>query len=87
MKIRRGLLIAFEGLDKTGKTTHSKLLSDALNTLNIKSLKLRFPDRNTELGKLLDSYLKKQIDLNPEVSHMLFSANRWEVKDKLIQYL
>ena len=57
--MRRGLLIAFEGLDKTGKTTHSKLLSKALNDLGQAAKNVRFPDRTTDVGKLIDRYLRR----------------------------
>lgn len=57
--MKRGIIIAFEGLDKTGKTTHSRLLNEALNKNKINSKLMRFPNRLTELGKLIDRYLKK----------------------------
>jgi dTMP kinase len=83
----RGLLIVFEGLDKSGKSTQSKLLYDALNSKNIKSELWRFPNRTTSIGKLIDAYLTKQIELEDHAVHLLFSANRWEqvneIKEKL----
>ncbi|KAH8739671.1 thymidylate kinase [Cryptosporidium ryanae] len=39
------------------------------------------PDRKTEIGKILDLYLRKQLKLPPEASHLLFCANRWELND------
>lgn len=74
--MRRGLLIAFEGLDKAGKTTHCKLLYNNLKK-NHKTQLIHFPVRNSATGVAIDSYLKSKIDLAAEASHLLFSANRW----------
>lgn len=75
--MKKGLLVAFEGLDRTGKTTQSKLLLANLLSLNLKAKLIHFPVRTSATGRILDQYLKKQIDLNSQASHLLFSANRW----------
>lgn len=49
---------------------------------------VKFPDRTTEIGKLINEYLvNKDFQLPKESIHLLFSANRWEVRDKLLQKL
>ena len=83
----RGLLIVFEGLDKSGKTTQSKLLCDALNSKSFPSESWRYPDRSTSIGKLINNYLCKQIELEDHAVHLLFSANRWETVDVMKQKL
>ena len=40
----RGILIAFEGGDKSGKSTQSRHLSYLLNTVGIDSKLIKFPD-------------------------------------------
>lgn len=48
----------------------------------------RCEDRTTEIGKLINEYLvNKDFQLPKESIHLLFSANRWEVRDKLLQKL
>jgi len=37
-------------------------------------------DRTTTIGKMIDSYLRSGQDLNDQVIHLLFSANRWEAR-------
>ena len=37
------------------------------------------PDRTTPIGKMIDSYLRSQSDLDDRAIHLLFSANRWEL--------
>lgn len=78
---KRGSFILFEGVDRCGKTTQSELLAKYLNENSGKPAELiRFPDRNTTIGQIIDSYLKSKNDLNDHSIHLLFSANRWERK-------
>ena len=84
---KRGVFAVFEGLDFSGKTTQSKLLYNKLNETNMKSVHMRFPDRDTDIGKIIDKYLKGEIKLNDQTIHLLFSANRWELMDKIENYL
>jgi len=86
--MKRGALIVLEGCDKAGKSTHSKLLVEALNHTHGKTTHLmNFPDRTTEIGKMLDAYLKCQKDVKDEAIHLLFSANRWELVPKIKELL
>jgi len=78
------MLIVFEGLDKTGKTTQSQLLFRYFTENGKPAILIRFPDRSTEIGNLIDKFLKKEINLSAECAHLLFSANRLE-KLELIQ--
>ncbi|NXX75001.1 KTHY kinase, partial [Urocolius indicus] len=47
------------------------------------------PERTTEIGQLINSYLLKEKNLEDHTIHLLFSANRWEhvplMKEKLHQ--
>ena len=84
MSTKRGALIIFEGLDRIGKTTQSKLLLDYLSDeCGLRCERLAFPDRSTQIGKLIDAYLKRQIEFNDQTIHLLFSANRWECMDSM----
>lgn len=78
--IRRGTFIVFEGCDRGGKTTQCKKLVEALNNKNIPAEYMNFPDRSTPIGKMINDYLKKNIELSDRVVHLLFSANRWELE-------
>ncbi|CCD24456.1 bifunctional thymidylate/uridylate kinase NDAI_0D01420 [Naumovozyma dairenensis CBS 421] len=82
----RGKLILVEGLDRTGKTTQTTLLLKKLSSQDAKLIK--FPDRTTPIGKLIDNYLTdKEFHLPDQAVHLLFSANRWEVADSIKQLL
>ncbi|XP_038604760.1 thymidylate kinase isoform X5 [Tachyglossus aculeatus] len=86
---RRGALIVLEGVDRAGKSTQCRKLMDALRDSGQPAHLLTFPERSTEIGKLLSSYLEKKINLEDHTVHLLFSANRWEqvpmMKEKLNQ--
>lgn len=80
-KQQRGALIVFEGLDRCGKSTQAQLLHSALEGAKL----VRFPDRTTPIGKVIDDYLNRRIELNDQAIHLLFSANRWEVSESIIK--
>ncbi|XP_032285278.1 thymidylate kinase [Mirounga leonina] len=86
---RRGALIVLEGVDRAGKSTQSRKLVAALCAAGHRAELLRFPERSTEIGKLLSSYLEKKSEVEDHSVHLLFSANRWEqvplIKKKLSQ--
>lgn len=79
----RGLLIVFEGLDRCGKTTQSSQLVSSLENC----IKLNFPDRTTTVGGLINSYLQGSSQLDDHAVHLLFSANRWELKGRIAELL
>ena len=79
--MRRGLFIVFEGLDRSGKSSQKALLAEQL-----KAREIAFPNwESTESGKLLDKYLnnKNEFEICDEAVHLLFSMNRWEVKQSI----
>ncbi|KAJ2237535.1 Thymidylate kinase [Coemansia sp. RSA 485] len=83
----RGLFILFEGCDRSGKTTQSTRLVQALNDSGVKAKLLKFPDRTTAIGKMIDGYLTQKSQLSDEAIHLLFSANRWEAMEQMRQDL
>lgn len=48
---------------------------------------INFPDRTTECGSLINSYLTNKTDLNDETIHLLFTINRWEAMKKMEKLL
>jgi len=84
---KRGLFFVFEGLDRSGKSTQSKLLAKCLEEEGTKVAWRCFPDRSTPIGILIDLYLRRKIDLHDRAVHELFSANRWESMQSFNQEL
>lgn len=83
MKMPRGILIAIEGVDRVGKSTLSKKLVESLKESGRAAEYIRFPDRNTPVGKLISSYLSCDTPLDDKAIHLLFAANRWEWNEKI----
>ncbi|KAG9198400.1 Thymidylate kinase [Epicoccum nigrum] len=81
----RGKLVVFEGLDRAGKTTQCQMLVDALREEGQDVLFMRFPDRTTPIGQMINSYLSGESEQDDHVIHLLFSANRWEAVPKITQ--
>ncbi|EPE02824.1 thymidylate kinase [Ophiostoma piceae UAMH 11346] len=83
----RGALVILEGLDRSGKTTQGQLLAKRLANEQGEGCRrvevMRFPDRTTPIGQMIDSYLKSQANMDDHVIHLLFSANRWEAVKKI----
>lgn len=84
---RRGALIVLEGADRAGKSTQARRLVEALKEQGYQAEGMRFPERTTEIGRLVGSYLEKKSNIEDHTVHLLFSANRWEhvplIKEKL----
>jgi hypothetical protein len=68
----------FTGIDRCGKSTQVKLLADGLNAVGKTSEAIRFPNRESNIGQLINTYLSSTSNLNDQTIHLLFSANRWE---------
>ncbi|KAL4815326.1 thymidylate kinase-domain-containing protein [Aspergillus spinulosporus] len=79
----RGVLIVVEGLDRAGKSSQCKFLHNLLQESGRPVKYIRFPDRTTPIGKLIDGYLRGQSHLDDHSIHLLFSANRWEVAQSI----
>lgn len=85
----RGAFILFEGGDRCGKSTQAALLNSFLEekfkiTTEHSSALIKFPDRTSSIGHLINSYLQSTSNLNDQAIHLLFSANRWESSNNLL---
>lgn len=74
----RGSFIVFEGLDRSGKSTQVRCLEEKLRQTGRAVESMRFPDRTTAIGQMINSYLCQASELDDRAIHLLFSANRWE---------
>lgn len=80
---KRGALIVFEGCDRSGKTTQVQRLVTRLTAEGARVRMMRFPDRTTGIGSLINAYLGCNTELEDHVVHLLFSANRWEMVEEM----
>ena len=81
------LLIAFEGLDQSGKQTQAELLRDWLKQQGRKARLVSFPDYGTSIGEEIARALQGERDYGPEVMQLLYIANRYERKADLERWL
>jgi dTMP kinase len=82
-----GLLIAFEGLDQSGKQTQAELLRDRLKQAGRKARLVSFPDYGTSIGEEIARALAGEREYGPDVMQLLYVANRYERKDDLKRWL
>ena len=82
-----GAIIAFEGLDQSGKQTQAELLRDRLKQEGRKARLVSFPDYATSIGEEIARALQGERDHGPEVMQLLYVANRYERKADLERWL
>merc|ERR1719223_490120 len=58
-----------------------------MTTLSMAVVAMRFPDRSTEIGSIINAYLTRGKEVDDHAIHLLFSANRWEAASTLSQHL
>ncbi len=83
--MNRGLLIAFEGLDQSGKQTQAELLRDRLTSAGRSVRLLSFPDYQTVIGAEIGRALRGERDYGPDVMQLLYVANRYEYKGEILR--
>ncbi len=79
----RGLLIAFEGLDQSGKQTQAERLRDRLVEAGRLVRLLSFPAYDTPIGTEIGRALQGDRDYGPDVMQLLYIANRYEWKPQI----
>ena len=79
----RGILIAFEGLDQSGKQTQAERLKAELEQRGRRCVLLDFPSYETHIGKEIDGGLHGSREYGPDVMQLLYVANRYEKKPQI----
>jgi len=82
-----GAIIAFEGLDQSGKQTQAELLRDSLKAHGHKSRVVSFPDYGTSIGEEIARALQGEREYGPDVMQLLYVANRYERKPDLMRWI
>ena len=70
------MLIVVEGIDRSGKDTQVDLICKKLGCDS-----MNFPNRNNNIGHIIDDYLNNKSQIPKEVITLLFCSNRYEFKD------
>ena len=82
-----GLLIAFEGLDQSGKQTQAEALCAYVTTQGQTCRPLSFPDYATPIGAEISKALHGERDYAPDVMQLLYVANRGEKRAAISEWL
>jgi dTMP kinase len=83
----RGLLIAFEGLDQSGKQTQAEMLRGRVVEAGRLVRLLSFPAYDTPIGTEIGKALQGDRDYGPDVMQLLYVANRYEYKPQIAREL
>jgi len=81
------MLIAFEGLDQSGKETQARRLAESLTAAGRRVETLSFPDYETPIGREIGAALAGEREFPPDVMQLLYIANRYEWRPKIEQWL
>ena len=83
----RGLLIAFEGLDQSGKQTQAESLRDYFTARGRECHLMSFPDYATAIGSEISRALHGERDYPADTMQLLYVANRYEHRGRMEQWL
>lgn len=83
----RGTLIAFEGLDQSGKQTQAEGLRDFVTSRGRECRLLSFPDYGTAIGNEISEALHGGRDYAADTLQLLYIANRYEKRAEIEQLL
>ena len=78
-----GLIVAFEGLDQSGKQTQADRLRDRVLATGRQARVFSFPEYDSPLGRELGLALQGSRDYDAELMQLLYVANRYERKSDL----
>ena len=82
-----GLLIAFEGLDQSGKQTQAERVRDEVVARGRECRLLSFPDYTTAIGSEISKALHGDRDYGADVMQLMYVANRYERKGEMTRLL
>ena len=82
-----GSLIAFEGLDQSGKQTQAEALYDHLSSAGRRCQLLSFPDYTTPMGSEIFRALHGEREYSPDVMQLLYVTNRYEKRAQMETWL
>lgn len=81
------MIIAFEGLDQSGKETQARHLRARIEQQGRKVHSLSFPDYDTPIGREIAKGLAGEREFGADVMQLLYVANRCEYRPKIDLWL
>lgn len=87
MTTRPGALVAFEGIDQSGKETQARRQKARLTAAGFQVVQFDFPCYTTPIAKEIERALAGERSYRPDVLQLLFIANRFEYKPQIEEAL
>jgi dTMP kinase len=82
-----GFLIAFEGLDQSGKQTQAERVQEFVLKRGGDCRLVSFPDYTTAIGGEISKALHGERDYGPDVMQLMYVANRYERRAEMASWL
>jgi dTMP kinase len=82
-----GHIVAFEGLDQSGKQTQSERLAAGLAADGRRVEFLSFPEYGTAIGTEIGKSLQGERHYEADTLQLLYIANRYEFRPRLLEWL
>jgi dTMP kinase len=82
-----GLIIAFEGLDQSGKQTQAERVREHVTARGRECRLLSFPDYDTAIGTEISKALHGERDYDPDVMQLMYVANRYERRRDIARWM
>ncbi|MFA5071808.1 MAG: dTMP kinase [Candidatus Paceibacterota bacterium] len=86
MELNKGKFIVIEGIDGCGKGTQTKFLSDFLSQKK-EIFVNKYPQYGKPIGDLIDQWLHKKHEFNPETQALLYFTDFLKDKEMVENYL
>ena len=87
MNMKRGSLIAMEGIDGSGKGTQVELLEKALAARGHSVFRIAFPQYDSWFGRMVAQFLNGEFGpletVDPHFTAMLYAGDRFEAKPQI----
>lgn len=84
IELNKGLLIAIEGIDGTGKSTIAKSLQENLSKMGYQIVVFKEPTNETEAGKKIrKSYLEGRTSVEEELNWFI-EDRKWDVENNIL---
>jgi dTMP kinase len=82
-----GFLIAFEGLDQSGKQTQAERVQEFVRERGRDCRLVSFPDYTTAIGEEISKALHGQREYGADVMQLMYVANRYERRAEMVNWL
>ena len=79
--------IDLEGIDQSGKATQTRLLLREFQRQGLTTVSIDFPVYSSGIGREIRAFLNGRKNYDSHTVHMLYSLNRWENRERIIQAL